>query len=112
MAADKKHIKRSDFLKGELKGVEFADPMKMFSVWYQEMIEKNCPDPHAVVFTTASVEGFPASRVVYLRELVEEGFIIYTNYLSRKGTEVAENKNVPGMELPMATTPTSAVIPA
>jgi pyridoxamine 5'-phosphate oxidase len=94
MAADKKHIKRSDFLKGELKGVEFADPMKMFSVWYQEMIEKNCPDPHAVVFTTASVEGFPASRVVYLRELVEEGFIIYTNYLSRKGTEVAENKNV------------------
>lgn len=94
MSANKKHIKRSDFLKGELKGVEFADPMKMFSVWYQEMIEKNCPDPHAVVFTTASVEAFPASRVVYLRELVEEGFIIYTNYLSRKGTEVAENKNV------------------
>jgi pyridoxamine 5'-phosphate oxidase len=58
------------------------------------MIEKNCPDPHAVVFTTVSVEGFPASRVVYLRELVEEGFIIYTNYLSRKGTEVTENKNV------------------
>jgi pyridoxamine 5'-phosphate oxidase len=94
MGTDKKHIRRSDFLKGELKGVEFADPMKMFSVWYQEMIEKNSPDPHAVVFTTASVEGFPASRVVYLRELVEEGFIIYTNYLSRKGTEVAENKNV------------------
>jgi pyridoxamine 5'-phosphate oxidase len=47
-----------------------------------------------VVFTTVSVEGFPASRVVYLRELVEEGFIIYTNYLSRKGTEVTENKNV------------------
>lgn len=47
-----------------------------------------------MVFTTASVEGFPASRVVYLRELVQEGFIIYTNYLSRKGTEVTENKNV------------------
>lgn len=90
---NKKHIERSDFLKGELTEIAFNDPLKMFSVWYQEAHEKNCPDPHAVVFITSTLKGFPSSRIVYMRELLEEGFIIYTNYLSRKGTEISENPN-------------------
>ncbi len=92
--ADKKKIDRADFLKGKLEDVVYTDPMKLFSNWYQEAIEKNCADPHAVVFTTASLEGKPSSRIVYMRELLEEGVIIYTNYTSRKGTEIIENPNV------------------
>ena len=66
--ADKKKIDRADFLKGKLEDVVYTDPMKLFSNWYQEAIEKNCADPHAVVFTTASLEGKPSSRIVYMRE--------------------------------------------
>lgn len=92
--ANKKKIDRADFLKGKLEDVAYTDPLKLFSNWYQEAIEKNCADPHAVVFTTASLEGKPSSRIVYMRELLEEGVIIYTNYNSRKGTDIIENPNV------------------
>ncbi len=88
-----KHHERSDFLKGELGGVKHNDPMKLFSSWYQEAIEKSCADPHAVVLTTATKDGKPSSRIVYMRDLVEEGFIIYTNYKSRKGAEITDNPN-------------------
>jgi pyridoxamine 5'-phosphate oxidase len=32
-----------------------------------------------------------------MRELLEEGFIIYTNYLSRKGAEIGVNQKVAGL---------------
>lgn len=92
--SEKNKVKHTDFLKGELTEVSFSDPMKMVSSWYQDAIEKNCPDPHAVVLATATPNGLPAARVVYMRELLEEGFIIYTNYKSRKGTEIDANPNV------------------
>lgn len=90
MSADKKHIDRSDFLKGKMDGARADEPMKMFSLWYQEASEKNCADPHAMVIST-SLDGKPSSRIVYMRNLVEEGFVFYTNYKSRKGTEIMTN---------------------
>ncbi|MFT5822677.1 MAG: pyridoxamine 5'-phosphate oxidase [Crocinitomix sp.] len=92
--ANKKKIDRADFLKGKLEEAAHTDPMKLFSVWYQEAIEKSCADPHAVVLTTATTDGKPSSRIVYMRDLLEEGVIIYTNYTSRKGVEITENPNV------------------
>ena len=89
-----KYHDRSDFLKGELNEVSHSDPMKLFSQWYQEAKEKDCADPHAVVLTTATIEGKPSSRIVYMRDLLEEGIIIYTNYKSRKGTEITDNPHV------------------
>ena len=68
--------------------------MKLFSVWYQEAIEKSCADPHAVVLTTATRDGKPSSRIVYMRDLLQEGVVIYTNYTSRKGVEITKNPNV------------------
>lgn len=91
---DKKQIERHDFLKGELNDLGESNPMKLFSLWYQDAHEKKCADPHAVVLTTSTSEGRPSSRIVYMRELVEEGFIIYTNYLSRKGTQLTKNPHV------------------
>lgn len=88
------HNKHKDFLKGKLSGDRSVHPMKMFSKWYQEAIEKDCADPHAVVLSTATMDGKPSSRIVYMRELVEEGFIVYTNYKSRKGNEIIENPHV------------------
>lgn len=93
MGGGKKHIDRSDFLKGRLEGALSDEPMKMFSTWYQEASEKNCADPHAMVISTA-FDNRPSSRIVYLRNLVEEGFVFYTNYESRKGTQISDNSNV------------------
>ncbi|MBD3637884.1 MAG: pyridoxamine 5'-phosphate oxidase [Crocinitomicaceae bacterium] len=86
--------KRYDFGKGKLDSFQYDNPMLFFSKWYQEAQEQGCADPHALVLSTVNEKGQPSSRVVYMRNLLEEGFIIYTNYLSRKGSEILKNHKV------------------
>ena len=91
---DKTRNDRNDFVKGNFTEIKFSNPMHFFSEWYREAHEKNCADPHAFVLSTVSKESKPSSRIVYMRELVEEGFIFYTNYESKKGRELEENQFV------------------
>lgn len=91
---DKTKNDRNDFLQGQLEDGDYRNPFKLFNKWYQDSFEKNCPDPHAVVLSTVAENGQPSSRIVYMRDLVEEGVIVYTNYLSRKGIEIDQNKKV------------------
>lgn len=88
---------RYDFEKDKLDGFKHESPMLFFNEWYQDAHEKNCADPHAVVLSTVNAEGQPASRIVYMRQILDEGFIIYTNYLSRKGDEINGNQKVAGL---------------
>ena len=85
---------RRDFEKGQLNDGAFDNPVLLFRSWYQDAFDKNAADPHAVVLGTVNKENRPSSRIVYMRDMLEEGFIVYTNYLSRKGTEITENPNV------------------
>lgn len=62
-----------------------SDPMKRFSLWLQEAVEKPVNEPNAMAVSTIGPEGFPQSRIVYLKELLEEGLVFYTNYNSDKG---------------------------
>ena len=94
---DKTRNDRHDFEKNKLDVFKYDDPMLFFSEWYQDAHEKNAADPHAVVLSTVDKSGQPSSRIVYMRELLEEGFIIYTNYLSRKGAEIGVNQKVAGL---------------
>ncbi|KAF9519591.1 hypothetical protein BS47DRAFT_1337040 [Hydnum rufescens UP504] len=48
-------------------------------------------EPEAMTFSTASASGIPSSRVVLLKRVDEGGFVIYTNYTSRKSRELKEN---------------------
>lgn len=88
------HKKRYDFKKGELGDFKYDDPLLFFNEWYRDAQENNCADPHAVVLSTVNADGQPSSRMVYMRELLAEGIIIYTNYLSRKGGEILKNHKV------------------
>jgi len=83
----------SDFLKGEL-GDYLSDPLLMFQKWYQAAHEKNCPSPHAMMISTVDTNAQPSSRVVYMKELLEEGLIFYTNYNSRKGQNLDSNPKI------------------
>lgn len=83
----------SDFLKGELNDY-LSDPMLMFKQWYQAAHEKNCASPHAMSISTVNNDGQPSSRMVYMKEIIEEGFIFYTNFTSRKGNNLEGNPNI------------------
>jgi len=89
------HIKNdhSDFLKRELKNY-LSDPLLMFKKWYQEASEKNCASPHAMSISTVSQSGQPSSRTVYMKELLEEGIVFYTNYNSKKAQDLAHNPKI------------------
>ena len=88
------HIKnlREDFMKGTLNESEMPpSPADFFSLWMQQAVAAQTPEVQAMTLCTASLEGKPTSRVVYLREFEENRFTFYTNYLSRKGRQLQEN---------------------
>ncbi len=90
-----KHELRREYGGQKLKKKHLdPDPWKQFNQWFNEAIEKVSLDPNAFVLSTSSHKGSPSSRIVLLKEHSPEGFIFFTNYLSRKGIEISENPNV------------------
>lgn len=48
-------------------------------------------EPNAMTLATCTPDGKPSARVVLLKEVNHDGFVFFTNYLSRKGRELLEN---------------------
>ncbi len=69
-----------------------ADPFKQFHAWLREAIEAQVPEPTAMTLATAGASGRPAARIMLLKALDDRGFVFYTNYASRKGAELAANR--------------------
>jgi pyridoxamine 5'-phosphate oxidase len=79
--------------------MEDTDPYSLFDTWFAEANESELNDPNAMALSTVSASGHPSSRMVLLKghgpDLeTKGGFIFYTNLDSRKGGELAVNKNV------------------
>ena len=66
------------------------DPLMAFELWYAEA-GKVMREPEAICLATADAEGQPRARMVLLRVRDERGFCFFTNYTSRKGSDLAEN---------------------
>lgn len=87
----KKHITklREDFTKGSLKESEVnKEPSLQFELWLQEAVVSGVPEVQAMNLATVSSDGKPSSRIVYLREFNSDKFWFYTNYNSKKSTEL------------------------
>jgi pyridoxamine 5'-phosphate oxidase len=64
------------------------DPFERFRVWFSEA-EKTEPNDHnAMAVATVSPEGQPSVRMVLLKGYDADGFVFYTNFESRKGTQL------------------------
>src|SRR5471030_795544 len=68
-----------------------ANPIKQFDTWFNEAIEAKLPEPNAMTLATATHDGRPSARIVLLKGFDADGFMFYTNYLSRKGKEITKN---------------------
>ena len=51
-------------------------------------------DPYAMSVATVGKDMQPSLRLVYLRDISENGFVFYTNYGSQKAGDIDENKIV------------------
>lgn len=65
------------------------NPTKQFEKWFEEALHAEVLEPNGMVLSTIGEDGFPAGRVVLLKELDERGFVFYTNYNSDKGADLA-----------------------
>ncbi|HNQ73922.1 MAG TPA: pyridoxamine 5'-phosphate oxidase [Verrucomicrobiota bacterium] len=90
------------------------DPLRQFSFWLEDaigtqgrsrwrrigialyklgqaLLGRSGADVNAMTLATVGADGHPSSRTVLLKGIDERGFIFFTNYTSRKGTELESN---------------------
>ena len=60
----------------------------------KEALISDIYEPNAMILSTVGKTGAPSARVVLLREVNQEGFIFYSNYLSKKGNQIEHNHQV------------------
>jgi len=66
------------------------DPIQLFEKLFIEA-RKALPMPEAMTLATADKKGTPSARVVLLKGIDQGGFCFFTNYLSKKAKDLAQN---------------------
>ena len=70
------------------------NPIELFNTWLTQAAENEIVvEANAMVLST-EVDDQPTSRTVLLKDLTDGGFTFFSNYESRKGKQISENKNV------------------
>ena len=72
---------------------DLENPIELFNDWFNEAKKSEINDPNALSLATANKQGIPSARMVLLKEYNQNGFIFYTNFNSKKSTEIKENPN-------------------
>jgi len=68
-----------------------ANAFEQFSVWWKEAVQSEIYEVNAMTLATADKTGKPSARIVLLKDYDKDGFVFFTNYGSRKGSDIAEN---------------------
>lgn len=93
----KKLIYKNPALSGDYPEFKIEDapdsPLETFYDWFGHAVDAEVLEPSAFVFSTADAEGVPSARIVNLRDMDAEGFIIGSNSESLKGQNLEHNKN-------------------
>jgi pyridoxamine 5'-phosphate oxidase len=69
------------------------DPIEQFRRWFEEARAAALLEPNAMTLATADSTGRVTARTVLLKAYDQRGFVFFTNYGSRKATQLAENPN-------------------
>lgn len=71
-----------------------STPLDLFADWFAEARQRRVQqNPDAMVLATVDARGTPSARVVLCKAFdAQQGYVVfYTNYSSRKGSELAAN---------------------
>jgi len=79
----------------ERAGLDLADLapdwVSQLRRWLDDAIAADLTEPNWMVLATADGRGRPSARCVLLKGYDERGVVLFTNYDSRKGREMAQN---------------------
>lgn len=85
---------RRDFASHELlESMIASDPFEQFKLWFDDALASDVIDANAMTVATVGQDGKPSTRVVLLKDYDHDGFVFYTNYGSKKGTDLTGNPN-------------------
>jgi pyridoxamine 5'-phosphate oxidase len=83
---------RNEYIAGGIQeNTLLSNPIDQFEVWLEQAVNNRLPEPNAFHLSTASPDGRPSGRVLLLKGFDDRGFVFFTNYNSRKGTELEAN---------------------
>ena len=97
MAKEKSELSehRRNYSKSSLRRKDLLpNPVDQFKMWFDVIMKKDHMEANAFALSTVNSVGHPSSRIVLLKEIVDEGFVFYTNYDSDKARDMHMNPNV------------------
>jgi pyridoxamine 5'-phosphate oxidase len=71
---------------------DLDNPIDLFKNWFKKAEETEVNDPNALALGTADQKKQPSVRMVLLKGLSNEGFVFYTNFNSKKGSDLKNNQ--------------------
>jgi pyridoxamine 5'-phosphate oxidase len=84
--------RRRNYARAALDEAQLSpDPMLQFGDWFAEAERAKLAEPNAMTLATADTHGRPSARIVLLKDFDAGGFVFYTDYRSRKGSELERN---------------------
>jgi len=69
-----------------------TNPFLQFDKWYKEHLSSGAVVPNTVSLGTASSQGDVSVRTVLLKGYDETGFVFFTNYNSKKSSQLLSNR--------------------
>lgn len=83
---------RKNYESGELEEHRASfNPVEQFASWFADAVKAKVPEPNAMSVATVGSDGRPSSRIVLVKDFDTRGIVWYTNFNSRKGTELHAN---------------------
>ena len=76
------------------KSMSDSNPLKQYARWFKDAIESEIIDPNAACLSTVDEQGYPSSRIVYIKDIIDDRLIFYTNYNSKKALDIQQNKHI------------------
>ena len=70
---------------------DLNNPIDLFKKWYSKAKETEINDPNALALATSDKNNQPSVRMVLLKDISEKGFVFYTNFNSKKGSDLKSN---------------------
>ena len=73
--------------------MDLENPIELFTEWFNEAKKTEVNHPNALALATSSKDGAPSVRIVLLKGFNKNGFVFYTDYKSKKSSDIIENPN-------------------
>jgi pyridoxamine 5'-phosphate oxidase len=71
---------------------DLDNPIDLFKNWFKKAERTEINDPNAVALGTADKKNQPSVRMVLLKGLSDKGFVFYTNFNSKKSSDLKINQ--------------------